>query len=68
MNRREFVRQAGLASLAWPVMAAAAARAQAPVPGAFPVRVDMTDWNLGRRGDITKVALERERSGSTASR
>ena len=26
----------------------------------LPVRVGMTDWNLGRRGDITKIALARE--------
>ena len=25
-----------------------------------PVRVGMTDWNLGQRGDISKVALARE--------
>jgi L-ribulose-5-phosphate 3-epimerase len=25
-----------------------------------PVRVGMTDWNLGQRGDITKIALARE--------
>jgi sugar phosphate isomerase/epimerase len=28
--------------------------------GAVPLRVGMTDWNLGRRGDITKIALARE--------
>ena len=26
----------------------------------LPVRVGMTDWNLGQRGDITKIALARE--------
>ena len=26
----------------------------------IPVRVGMTDWNLGQRGDITKIALARE--------
>jgi len=25
-----------------------------------PVRVGMTDWNLGQRGDISKIALARE--------
>ena len=25
-----------------------------------PVRVGMTDWNLGQRGDIAKIALARE--------
>jgi sugar phosphate isomerase/epimerase len=27
---------------------------------AVPVRVGMTDWNLGQRGDITKITLARE--------
>lgn len=27
---------------------------------ALPVRVGMTDWNLGRRGDISKIALARQ--------
>ena len=33
-----------------------------PAPSGLPlgVRVGMTDWNLGRRGDITKIALARE--------
>ena len=26
----------------------------------MPVRVGMTDWNLGQRGDIAKIALARE--------
>src|ERR671924_156557 len=26
----------------------------------LPLRIGMTDWNLGRRGDITKIALARE--------
>ena len=26
----------------------------------LPVRVGMTDWNLGQRGDIGKIALARE--------
>ena len=39
--------------------------AQAPLPksdaiNSLPVRVGMTDWNLGQRGDITKIALARE--------
>src|SRR5262245_8273525 len=58
LTRREFVKSAAqstLASLAVPLFA----RAQTPA-GALPVRVGMTDWNLGRRGDITKVALARE--------
>jgi L-ribulose-5-phosphate 3-epimerase len=33
-----------------------------PAPSGLPlaVRVGMTDWNLGKRGDITKIALARE--------
>jgi sugar phosphate isomerase/epimerase len=43
----------------------AIAQAQAPVQTKEtlkpqPVRVGMTDWNLGQRGDITKIALARE--------
>ncbi len=29
-------------------------------PAAIPLRIGMTDWNLGQRGDITKVALARQ--------
>lgn len=42
--------------------AAAGRRETNPSPAGLPltVRVGMTDWNLGRRGDITKIALARE--------
>jgi L-ribulose-5-phosphate 3-epimerase len=53
ITRRDFVKQATLAAAAMPVIA----RAQ---PAAPPLRVGMTDWNLGQRGDITKIALARE--------
>ena len=63
MTRRDFVMRALAASAALPAIA----RAQAPGPAAakapiipVPVRVGMTDWNLGQRGDITKIALARE--------
>jgi len=63
MTRREFVKQG--------VMAPAAIRAvttSAPAQptqtntsaNPVPVRVGMTDWNLGQRGDISKIALARE--------
>src|SRR5207302_11291297 len=26
----------------------------------LPIRVGMTDWNLGKRGDVTKIALARQ--------
>ena len=67
VTRRDFVKQATIAAAA-PAMI----RAQAPAPtGApalqtkeklipVPVRVGMTDWNLGQRGDISKIALARE--------
>jgi len=53
MTRRDFVKQAALAAAAMPALA----RAQAAPP---PLRVGMTDWNLGQRGDIAKIALARE--------
>ncbi len=64
VTRREFLRAASVASAVAPVMARAqgvgtavpAKEAVNPVP----IRVGMTDWNLGQRGDITKVALARE--------
>jgi sugar phosphate isomerase/epimerase len=65
MTRRDFVRHTAVASAG----AAAIARvhAQAPAPAQTketlnpqPIRVGMTDWNLGQRGDISKVALARE--------
>ena len=61
MTRRDFVRQAALASAAAPALAQVPAPVQAKaavIP--LPVRVGMTDWNLGQRGDITKIALARE--------
>ena len=64
MTRRDFVKKAGIASAALPAIA----HAQAPQPAVaskeplnpIPVRVGMTDWNLGERGDITKIALARQ--------
>jgi L-ribulose-5-phosphate 3-epimerase len=64
MTRRDFVKKAGIASAALPAMAQAQT-AQQPVASKeplnpVPVRVGMTDWNLGQRGDIAKIALARE--------
>jgi L-ribulose-5-phosphate 3-epimerase len=63
MTRRDFVKQGALASAAVP----AAIQAQSGTAtqtketvNPVPVRIGMTDWNLGRRGDITKIALARE--------
>src|SRR5215210_2918977 len=71
MSRRDFVKQATIASAAVPALAQAQAPTPAPAPPAgpmqtkeklnpIPVRVGMTDWNLGQRGDISKIALARE--------
>ena len=62
ISRRDFVKQASLASVAVPI---AQRQGGGPVQtketvNPIPVRVGMTDWNLGQRGDITKVALARE--------
>jgi L-ribulose-5-phosphate 3-epimerase len=63
MTRRDFVAQAAVASTAVPAIAEA--QASGPVQTKeplkpTPVRVGMTDWNLGQRGDIGKIALARE--------
>jgi hypothetical protein len=57
------VKHTTLASAAVPALAEA--QASGPVQtketlNRLPVRVGMTDWNLGQRGDITKIALARE--------
>jgi L-ribulose-5-phosphate 3-epimerase len=62
-TRRDFVKQAALASAAIPTMAqgqAGAVPQTKETVNPVPVRVGMTDWNLGERGDITKIALARE--------
>ena len=65
INRRDFVRQGALASAAVPALGQAQPLAQAQPAAAaqadsLPIRVGMTDWNLGKRGDVTKVALARQ--------
>ena len=59
MTRRDFVRQAALGS-GLAAVGAVSARAQAPAAAELPLKIGMTDWNLGQRGDITKIALARE--------
>jgi sugar phosphate isomerase/epimerase len=57
LSRRDFVTHTAIASALMPGVARAQAKtAVNPVP----VRVGMTDWNLGQRGDITKISLARE--------
>ena len=63
MTRRDFVRHTAVASAG--AVGIARAHAQAPPTtketlNPQPIRVGMTDWNLGQRGDISKVALARE--------
>jgi sugar phosphate isomerase/epimerase len=71
MQRRDFLSRAvALGAVTLPSTAHAQAPAPPPVRRAEPspapaglplaVRVGMTDWNLGKRGDITKIALARE--------
>jgi len=62
LTRRDFVKHAALApaaaSLAQAGNGAPLETNEALSP--LPVRVGMTDWNLGRRGDISKIALARQ--------
>ena len=63
ITRREFVRHATAASAAVPAIAMAQATGTPQTKetvNPLPVRVGMTDWNLGQRGDITKIGLARE--------
>jgi L-ribulose-5-phosphate 3-epimerase len=63
MTRRDFVKQATIASAAAPALVQAQTAAPAQTKEAvnpLPIRVGMTDWNLGQRGDVSKVALARE--------
>ena len=62
-SRRDFLKQATVASVAIPAFAQAqggAAVQTKETVNPLPVRVGMTDWNLGQRGDIAKIALARE--------
>jgi L-ribulose-5-phosphate 3-epimerase len=63
MTRRDFVKQGSLASAAVPAAALAQSTGSSQTKetvNPVRVRVGMTDWNLGQRGDITKIALARE--------
>jgi L-ribulose-5-phosphate 3-epimerase len=75
MKRRDFLSRAAAFGATVPAVVQARAQAPAaptrparsapepnPSPAGLPltVRVGMTDWNLGKRGDITKIALARE--------
>src|SRR5262245_30978921 len=56
VNRRTFVKQAAIATSLTAATRAGAQTAVAPLP----LRIGMTDWNLGRRGDVSKIGLARE--------
>jgi sugar phosphate isomerase/epimerase len=56
ISRRDFVKYAAAGPLVIPALTGA----QTAAPNPVPLRIGMTDWNLGRRGDITKIALARE--------
>jgi len=56
LSRRDFVKHASLAA----AMAPRLAHAQGLAPAPLPIRIGMTDWNLGKRGDVAKVALARQ--------
>ena len=63
ITRRDFVKQASIATAAVPAIGQAQAREPVQTKETVnpqPVRVGMTDWNLGQRGDIAKIALARE--------
>ena len=63
ITRRDFVKQASIATAAVPAIAQTQAREPVQTKETVnpqPVRVGMTDWNLGQRGDIAKIALARE--------
>jgi sugar phosphate isomerase/epimerase len=62
ITRRDFVKQSGIAAAAVPAIEPGASGSTQAQPGAnpVPIRVGMTDWNLGQRGDIAKIALARE--------
>jgi L-ribulose-5-phosphate 3-epimerase len=60
LTRRDFVKHAAVAAAAVPAMAEVRAVQTKEAANPVPVRVGMTDWNLGQRGDIGKIALARE--------
>ena len=62
MTRREFVQRttAGIVAGSAPLVHPASGTAAQQPPHPIPIRIGMTDWNLGQRGDIGKIALARE--------
>ena len=64
MTRRDFVKHAASRGRRpcrrWPRRRPPGSVQTKATANPVPVRVGMTDWNLGQRGDITKIALARE--------
>ena len=60
LTRRDFVSFGTIAPMVVPVMIKGQSTSSTPAVNPVPVRVGMTDWNLGQRGDITKIALARQ--------
>jgi L-ribulose-5-phosphate 3-epimerase len=59
MKRRDFLKSA-LAGAALAPAVQVAPHGQGPSPVQVPLRIGMTDWNLGQRGDVGKIALARD--------
>ena len=61
MSRRDFVNRAVLGSVAVPLSLGErrSNQSQAPQRADAPLKIGMTDWNLGERGDISKISLAR---------
>jgi len=58
-NRRDFIKKTTI-GLAGAAVTAGLATNESKAADTIPIRVGMTDWNLGRRGDTSKVKLARE--------
>jgi sugar phosphate isomerase/epimerase len=55
LSRRDFVKHASLAFAVVPPLLHVR-----EVAAPLPIRIGMTDWNLGKRGDVAKVTLARQ--------
>ncbi len=60
IKRRDFLKSAAIGAAATAAATASTAAFAADATQSLPVRVGMTDWNLGKRGDISKFQLARE--------
>ncbi len=60
ISRRDFVKQTAMASAVMPAVARAQVPERRPADGPLPLKIGITDWHLGQRGDLTQIALARE--------